>query len=224
MECPYNLLGVLRDASPRTIEKAWRQKARQVHPDKVADEHKAAAEESFKKLSEAHELLADPERRQLYDIGIQEPKAPRKKGQEEAFDVFEFFNSFGFSMGDERISRKKARQEKKAERQSQKMKEGKITRKDVCAQKHEEARTDVSLNSPRTAEKKDETATAPAVEPQVPTDTTQPEKVSAQARTDVVPDSPSTAQTPGAENKAAFLNKEKLAEWWVEIRPLQAKK
>eukprot|EP00434_Breviolum_minutum_P024917 symbB.v1.2.022007.t1/scaffold1935.1/size95652/2 len=82
------------DASPRTIEKAWRQKARQHHPDKVVEERKAAAEvrnpniswakgilpkitsgqESFKRLSEAHDLLADPERRQLYDrFGIQDP-------------------------------------------------------------------------------------------------------------------------------------------------------
>ena len=74
MECPYELLGVSRDASPRTIEKAWRQKARQHHPDKVVEERKAAAEESFKRLSEAHDLLADPERRQLYDrFGIQDP-------------------------------------------------------------------------------------------------------------------------------------------------------
>eukprot|EP00435_Cladocopium_sp_Y103_P034049 s1660_g8.t1 len=64
----------LEDASPRSIEKAWRQKARQLHPDKAAEDRKAAAEESFKRLSEAHDLLADPERRELYDrFGIQDP-------------------------------------------------------------------------------------------------------------------------------------------------------
>jgi len=71
--CPYTILGVSRDASPRTIERAWRQKARVHHPDKAPDAEKEAAEESFKQLAEAHELLADPTRRKLYDsFGIQD--------------------------------------------------------------------------------------------------------------------------------------------------------
>ncbi|CAK9090211.1 unnamed protein product [Durusdinium trenchii] len=44
------------------------------HPDKVPEAEKLAAEERFKRLSEAHDLLADPERRELYDrFGIQDP-------------------------------------------------------------------------------------------------------------------------------------------------------
>eukprot|EP00933_Yihiella_yeosuensis_P024444 TRINITY_DN18953_c0_g1_i1.p1 TRINITY_DN18953_c0_g1~~TRINITY_DN18953_c0_g1_i1.p1 ORF type:complete len:184 (-),score=51.08 TRINITY_DN18953_c0_g1_i1:646-1197(-) len=82
-ECPYELLGVSRDASPKDIERAWRQKARVHHPDKAPESEKASAEERFKRVAEAHELLADPERRQLYDLhGIQEaPPAGSRRWQ-----------------------------------------------------------------------------------------------------------------------------------------------
>eukprot|EP00913_Durusdinium_trenchii_P023145 g21726.t1 len=72
---PLRALG--RDASPRSIERAWRQQARMHHPDKVPEAEKLAAEERFKRLSEAHDLLADPERRELYDrFGIQDGATP----------------------------------------------------------------------------------------------------------------------------------------------------
>eukprot|EP00435_Cladocopium_sp_Y103_P057995 s582_g20.t1 len=53
-----------RDASPRSIEKAWRQKALQVHPDKANADLKKEAEEQFKKLLEARDMLMNPQRRQ----------------------------------------------------------------------------------------------------------------------------------------------------------------
>eukprot|EP00931_Biecheleriopsis_adriatica_P070140 TRINITY_DN43929_c0_g1_i1.p1 TRINITY_DN43929_c0_g1~~TRINITY_DN43929_c0_g1_i1.p1 ORF type:complete len:200 (-),score=49.24 TRINITY_DN43929_c0_g1_i1:36-635(-) len=78
--CPYELLGVSQDASPRSIEKAWRQQARLHHPDKVAEEDKATAEANFKRLAQAHEVLADPERRRLYDLhGIQDEQGLRPR-------------------------------------------------------------------------------------------------------------------------------------------------
>eukprot|EP00435_Cladocopium_sp_Y103_P058941 s582_g20.t3 len=70
---PYELLSMPRDcagchlgvdASPRSIEKAWRQKALQVHPDKANADLKKEAEEQFKKLLEARDMLMNPQRRQ----------------------------------------------------------------------------------------------------------------------------------------------------------------
>ena len=57
----YEVLGVTRDASQDEIRKAFRKLARKHHPD-VA-ENKATAEEKFKEINEAYEVLGDPEKR-----------------------------------------------------------------------------------------------------------------------------------------------------------------
>jgi curved DNA-binding protein len=61
----YEVLGVARNASPDEIRKAFRKLARKHHPD-VA-ENKATAEEKFKEINEAYEVLGDPEKRKKYD-------------------------------------------------------------------------------------------------------------------------------------------------------------
>jgi len=61
----YEVLGVSRDADERQIKKAFRAKARELHPD--VNRHDPDAEEKFKELAEAHEILSDAERRQIYD-------------------------------------------------------------------------------------------------------------------------------------------------------------
>ena len=61
----YEVLGVSRDASDAEIRKAFRKLARKYHPDVAED--KAAAEEKFKELNEAYEVLNDPEKRKKYD-------------------------------------------------------------------------------------------------------------------------------------------------------------
>lgn len=61
----YEILGVSRDASQDDIKKAYRKKARQLHPDYAG----AESEEAFKELSVAYETLSDPNKRHMYDLG-----------------------------------------------------------------------------------------------------------------------------------------------------------
>jgi len=60
----YKILGVSRDASKDEIQRAYRKGARNFHPDINKE---AKAEEKFKEINEANEVLKDPEKRKLYD-------------------------------------------------------------------------------------------------------------------------------------------------------------
>src|SRR6476661_4897798 len=64
---PYKVLGVDKKASQDDIKKAYRKLARQYHPDRNPDD--PAAEEKFKEISAAHDILGDPEKRKEYDAG-----------------------------------------------------------------------------------------------------------------------------------------------------------
>src|SRR4026209_2005259 len=61
----YQILGVQRTASDAEIKKAFRKLAREYHPD-VA-KNKKQAEEKFKEINEAYEVLGDPNKRKKYD-------------------------------------------------------------------------------------------------------------------------------------------------------------
>ena len=63
---PYATLGVDRDADADTLKKAYRRLARQYHPDVNSD---PGAQEKFKEVSAAYEILSDPEKRRVYDLG-----------------------------------------------------------------------------------------------------------------------------------------------------------
>jgi len=62
----YALLGVRRDAGQDEIKRAYRRLARELHPDVNPDPE---TQEKFKEISQAYEVLSDPEKRQMYDLG-----------------------------------------------------------------------------------------------------------------------------------------------------------
>jgi curved DNA-binding protein len=64
----YETLGVARTASADEIRKAFRTLARQYHPDVAKDKNKKRAEDKFKEVNEAYEVLGDPEKRKKYDV------------------------------------------------------------------------------------------------------------------------------------------------------------
>src|SRR5246127_5501985 len=75
-QTPYEVLGVKPDASAEEIRKVYRKLAKQFHPD--LNPGKPAAEERFKEVSAAYDLLSDPDKRARYDRGeIDESGAER---------------------------------------------------------------------------------------------------------------------------------------------------
>lgn len=81
----YDILGVSKNASKEEIQKAFRKKARDHHPDVNPDDPNA--EERFKEINEAYQVLSDPEKRKKYDrFGKQWKQYQQGGGQAEDFD------------------------------------------------------------------------------------------------------------------------------------------
>ncbi len=89
----YEVLGVARDASADEIKRAYRALARQHHPDANPD---PAAEARFKEISQAYEILSDPDRRANYDRFGADVGAGAPFGAASVQDIFDMFFS-GFS-------------------------------------------------------------------------------------------------------------------------------
>lgn len=90
----YKVLGVSSNASTDEIKRAYRKLARELHPD-VAGER---GEEQFKDVTRAYEVLSDPKKRELYDLG-HDPTAPSAGGFGGGFGGPGFGNfggTFGF--------------------------------------------------------------------------------------------------------------------------------
>src|SRR5205823_8947585 len=62
----YEVLGVARDATEEDIKRAYRKLARELHPD--VNRHDPDAEERFKEVGAAYEVLSDPAKRRQYDM------------------------------------------------------------------------------------------------------------------------------------------------------------
>ncbi len=99
----YEVLGVARDASPDDIRRAYRKLAREHHPDVNED---AEAEERFKEIAGAYEILSDPQKRQQYDT-FGQTGGPQGQGFTDIQDIFDLF--FGAGFGGRRGPRSRSR-------------------------------------------------------------------------------------------------------------------
>jgi molecular chaperone DnaJ len=92
----YKTLGVDKKATPDEIKKAYRKLARKYHPDRNPDDKQAEAR--FKEISQAHDVLGDPEKRKQYDTGAGQFTTGGGAGG--GFGGFGNFDFDGSSMGD----------------------------------------------------------------------------------------------------------------------------
>ncbi|KAG8375517.1 hypothetical protein BUALT_Bualt10G0108000 [Buddleja alternifolia] len=105
----YNILNVEKGATEDDLKKAYRKLAMKWHPDKNPN-NKQEAETKFKEISEAYDVLSDPQKRQIYDQhgeeGLKDTPPPGSTGSQNGFnsrnaeDIFaEFFGSSPFGFG-----------------------------------------------------------------------------------------------------------------------------
>jgi DnaJ-class molecular chaperone len=95
----YQILGVPKNAPEKDVKSAYRKLARKWHPDANPDNQKEA-EEKFKEISEAYEVLGDPEKRKKYDIlGPNWQQAARQAEQQRRYRTNVGGEEFEFNFG-----------------------------------------------------------------------------------------------------------------------------
>lgn len=93
----YKILGIDKNSSVDDMKKAYRKLALKWHPDK--NPNNKAAEENFKKISEAYAVLSDPEKRKNYDMFGSADQFRQRYSQEDIFkdfDLDDILKGFGF--------------------------------------------------------------------------------------------------------------------------------
>ncbi|RBP99297.1 molecular chaperone DnaJ [Bifidobacterium xylocopae] len=85
----YEVLGVSRGASEAEIKKAYRKMSRKYHPDIAGPEF----EDKFKEVNSAYEVLSDPEKKRMYDAGV-DPNDPAASAGGSGFDMGDIFGQF----------------------------------------------------------------------------------------------------------------------------------
>mmetsp|Transcript_4899 Transcript_4899/g.9974 ORF Transcript_4899/g.9974 Transcript_4899/m.9974 type:complete len:256 (+) Transcript_4899:98-865(+) len=98
----YELLGIRPEADGEEIRKAYRKQALKWHPDKQDADNRSYAEERFKLVGEAYQVLSDPQKRAAYDqfgkMGAQNPGAAARSSAGGGFPADDFFGR-GFGQG-----------------------------------------------------------------------------------------------------------------------------
>jgi curved DNA-binding protein len=104
----YTTLGLQRGASPEDIKKAYRSLAMKHHPDRGGDEKK------FKEIEEAYRTLADPQKKQMADMGV-DPNSQHSGHNQGPFEFHfnsgnfeDIFGNFGFGFNQRRPARNKS--------------------------------------------------------------------------------------------------------------------
>jgi molecular chaperone DnaJ len=103
----YKVLGVSKGASQEDIRRSYRKLAREYHPD--ANRDNPAAEDRFKEIQQAYEVLSNPEKRREYDegprtyFGAQNPRNDPRAGH--VSDLSDLFGTFGDIFGGSTRSR-----------------------------------------------------------------------------------------------------------------------
>ena len=82
-EDPYKVLGVPRDAPDEEIRRAYRKLAKELHPD-LNPSNRGSAEERFKKVSAAYDIVGDPVKRKQYDRGEIDANGEQRRGYQRA--------------------------------------------------------------------------------------------------------------------------------------------
>ena len=98
----YKILGIDKSATDEEIKKAYKKSAVKWHPDKwgnKSDQEKANAEEKFKEIGKAYEILGDNKKRDIYDKFGEEGLKGHSQSGGDAFDIFERFFGGGMDSG-----------------------------------------------------------------------------------------------------------------------------